>query len=147
MTLWTFPSASSMKLGCSTRVDDWNKMNEWGTRGMDTIINIEYPFLPRTKPWEPARRKVPPTYFGKISAETPDGMRSFHCCITNIRKSTSSAHDILVCLRRCNLEGLRSQPRGTHLFWFVAWVIGSLQFYGCYASSCLCEIVLSAYAC
>jgi hypothetical protein len=73
---------------------------------MDTTINIEYPFLPRTKPWEPARRKVPPTYFGKISAETPDGMRSFHCCITNIRKSTSSAHDILVCLRTLKVLGV-----------------------------------------
>jgi hypothetical protein len=73
------------------------------------------PFLPRTKPWEPAWRRVPPTYFGKISAETPDGMHSFKCSITNIRKNPSSAHDILVCLRWCNLVGLRSQPRGTHL--------------------------------
>jgi hypothetical protein len=73
------------------------------------------PFLPRTKPWEPAWRRVPPTYFGKISAETPYGMRSFKCCITNIRKSPTSAHDILVCLRWCNLVGLRGQPRGTHL--------------------------------
>jgi hypothetical protein len=35
-----------MKLGCSARVDDWNKMNECGTRGMDTTINIEYPPFP-----------------------------------------------------------------------------------------------------
>jgi hypothetical protein len=34
-----------MKLGCSARVDDWNKMNECGTRGMDTTINIEYPLF------------------------------------------------------------------------------------------------------
>jgi hypothetical protein len=39
-----------MKLGCSARVDDWTRMNERGIRGMDTTINIDYPFLPRTKP-------------------------------------------------------------------------------------------------
>jgi hypothetical protein len=50
-----------------------------------------------------------------ISAEATDDMCSFKCCITNTRKNPSSAHDILVCLRWCNLVGLRSQPRGTHL--------------------------------
>jgi hypothetical protein len=38
-----------MKLGCSARVDDWNKMNECGTRGMDTTINIEYPLSSKDK--------------------------------------------------------------------------------------------------
>jgi hypothetical protein len=146
MTPWTFPSVSNMKLGCSTRVDDWNKMNEWGTRGMDTTINIEYPLCSKEKAMR-ASMKESSTNFGKISAETPDGMRSFKCCITNIRKNPSSAHGILVCLRRCNLEGLKSQPRGTHLFWCIAWVIGSFWSYCCYASSCLCEIVVSVYAC
>jgi hypothetical protein len=94
-----------------------------------------------------AQRVISPSSFGQFDTKTSYGMQPFMCCITNIRKSPSSAHDILVCLRRCNLEGLRSQPRGTHLFWCNAWVIGSLQFYGCHASSFLCEFVLSAYAC
>jgi hypothetical protein len=74
-------------------------------------------------------------------------MDPFKCCITNIRKSPSSAHNVQVCLRWCNLEGHRSQPRGTHLFGALLECLDILWSYGCYASSSLCEIVVSAYAC
>jgi hypothetical protein len=44
------------------------------------------PLSSKDKATRASMMKVPPTYFGKISAETSDDMHSLKCCITNIKE-------------------------------------------------------------